>query len=234
MMSIRSFVAAGAVAMAIALTTHAGVPAPALNPDAPLPGFAGSGLGGSIWLGGNQGTILDNRAYTLANSPSGGFLAAVPDYPGSDSVVNVFDTVNRFLDQDAPSLTGFDGSAVSTSNMLVVLSGFVAIPASGLYRFGVASDDGFELLVGGSQLAAYNGDRGYGMSYGSAEFSGPGLYAIDLLYWANSVGQSGLTLVWDQGVGSDQVVPTSRLYIPSPAAGALAALAGLCAARRRR
>ncbi len=91
------------------------------------------------------------------------------------------------------------------------------------------------LTIGNRLITSFDGERGYAASTGGATFGAAGRYNLELLYWANAAGNSGLKLEWKRpGTNDFVVVPMGNLCVPTPgAAGALLA-GGLFAARRRR
>jgi hypothetical protein len=91
--------------------------------------------------------------------------------------------------------------------------------------------------MGSMLVTQFDGDRGFGLSSETATFTEPGLYPIDLLYWANDVGASGVELLWNAGTTQPlTVIPQSSLYrdVPSPGSVLLLGMAGFALVRRRR
>lgn len=203
---------------------------------AEVPSFIGDGLTGSIWTS-YAPNIAGSRAITSIGSAAVSFAARAMDYPQGADFVDSGSPLNDFLGTDAASLIGLDGATENSSGKVFTFTGFIAIRGPGTYRFTVASDDGMELLIGGQRVTAFDGDRGFDPTSGSGDFAESGLYTIDLLYWANDNGESGMAFSWLRPGDLDPaIVSSADLYtiIPTPSAAALLALGGLMAARRRR
>lgn len=230
------------VATAVASSAFAQVSIPASSSIGPVPGFAGDGLSGNVWRG-SPGSIANALAVINGGPADGSFHSTLIDYPNGASTVVTGGTFGDFLGADAGSLTGTVLASDSPYSLIFRFTGYIAISAGGRYTFGVGSDDGFTLSIGGVEVTNLNGDRGFGFSTGQADFTDAGLYPVDLVYWANGIGQSGVEFVSSIAGGPDYgnsglagIVPTGVLYtvIPTPAsAGLLMVAAGLSARRRR-
>lgn len=237
-----------AVALALSvfpLAANAGVIIPSNAVAAPVPGTPGTGLFGKIWDYA-AGDIAEARLVTQTQPASAGFNASLLDYPnGAAPVVVAPGSVGEFLSVDAGSLTGTVRGDASVFGKIFIFSGFIAIAQPGLYTFTVGSDDGFGLNIGGQSVAEFSDSRRFGFSSGDATFSAPGLYPVELFYWANAGGESGLQFestvfgglsYGNSGVAGSGLVPTPVLYtnIPAPGSASLALFGTLLLARRRR
>jgi hypothetical protein len=237
-MNAVSLTAAG-FAATLALSASAQViipPEDAVKPYIEL--FPGNGLNGSIWFG-TAASIADADGIVADGPRDGGLISSQVDYPnGPAGVVAVNQPLADFLGVDTPSAFGFDPLAVDSASKVFVFSGIIAIPASGDYLFGVASDDGMRLSIGSQVVTWFDGDRAFGLSTETASFAQAGYYRINLLYWANAGGESGVELLWNAGAGDLVVIPQASLYamdnIPSPGSIALLGVAGVALVRRRR
>jgi hypothetical protein len=217
-------------ALAIAGAPAPGLAVPASAVVGPIPGQAGTGA---------QGTIFTSQANSIAgadtiiatSTPAGSWRATNINYLDQ----SISTPLSTWFGADAPSLQSLPGST-PVSGLTMVVGGLIAIPGPGSYTFTVSSDDGMRLRIGGVTIVSFDGDRGFSGSTNVASFSAAGLYPIDLLYWANASGSSGLRLEWvrpNESVPS--VVPGSSLYlVPTPGAISVLALGGLIAGRRRR
>jgi hypothetical protein len=147
-------------------------------------------------------------------------------------------SLSQFLGVDATSIVG--ANSASLSHSVAEFTGYIDIPAAGSYTFGVGSDDGMELLIGGKTIAEYSSQRGYGVTEGTASFSQAGLYPITLWYYEYG-GKTGVSLL----DGAGNVIPQSDLYtavssgspsptIPEPALLGYGATGLLLLTRRRK
>jgi PA14 domain len=238
------FAVGAAVLAAVASLSSARPTVPASSSVGDVPGSVGNGLNGSIWSwpGGNFGTVDT----ITATDPASTFRSTLVDYPNaSDDIVNVDgSTLGAFLGSDAGTLAGSFDSSTQVGSLLFRFSGFIAIQNAGDVIFAVGSDDGARLTIGGVLITGFDGDRGFGFSSDTATFEAGGLYPVELIYWANGVGQSGVEWYSSIPGGPDSgtpftggsIVPTDVLYtvIPAPTAAAVFGLAGVLVARRRR
>jgi len=232
-MNIRNYVlalAALAVAGSVASAQVVFGPGTSL---APIPAQAGTGLDGNIWTG-DVNSIAAARTRISAGSAEGSFLATLIDYPNVGDVVPASATLGEMLGIDAATLTGLLPTAGSLSNTFV-FSGFIAISDPATYAFAVGSDDGFELRINGVLVSNFDGDRGFAFTTQDVSFSDAGLYAIELLYWANNSTESGVQFAFANPLAIVNV-PTGILYtqIPSPAAAMVLGAAMLMGSRRQR
>lgn len=75
--------------------------------------------------------------------------------------------------------------------------GFVTVPATGLWRFRLTSDDGSRLLVAGQQVVDHDGLHGATAKVGALALA-EGLHQFEL-YWFNATGDQALTVEWARG-----------------------------------
>ncbi|MBY0262632.1 MAG: hypothetical protein K2Q20_09830 [Phycisphaerales bacterium] len=228
------------LAAAAVSCAFAGIAAATVTPSTIVPPSAragavptanGTGLNAQIWRS-SASTILSSRQLIASTAPEARFISMKVNYGPAD----VWTPLNTFLGTDAPSLQTINGGSVNGSTMakslLFRFQGFIAIRNAGTFDFSVASDDGMELKIGGQTITSFDGDRGFATSTGRANFAQSGLYAIELIYWGNSQGSSGVQL------GSsfcNGIIQKADLYnIPAPTAASMLAAGGLLAARRRR
>jgi uncharacterized repeat protein (TIGR01451 family) len=105
------------------------------------------------------------------------------------------------------TIGSFLGPNVEDDNFAMLSTGYILIQTTGTWNFQVASDDGFDLQIGGQEVNYFNGGRGYQAGNNNnpgpnAVISTPGLYKYSLL--------------WFQGAGGAQC----DFYATSPAGGA--------------
>jgi hypothetical protein len=119
-----------------------------------------------------SGTALNNLTDALG-AVSGGGTSHV-DYTAP--IVNLQDTgghgnfLNDSLYKIDPDQAGVDTDTVN--NVAVVATGTVRIPTTGMYTFGVNSDDGFRLTIGGQRFEGAFGQAGTSIdANGSLQFT---------------------------------------------------------------
>jgi hypothetical protein len=109
------------------------------------------------------------------------------------SVINILDSGNdgHFGNNGAFGVVA-DGTktAGSIANLALIARTGVIIPTTGVYTFGVNSDDGFELSIDGGVVTDFANGRGAGDSFGSVYLTA-GVHDLNLLY--------------DQGTGGSEV-----------------------------
>ena len=234
--ALSTAIVALAAASALAGTTPT-VFIPAASSVGPVTGTPGTGLPGQIWLPLSTGNLAANLTYAASNTANATFLASSVDYPRDGQNSNVGDPLSSFLGNDAASVVGINPATTPSGPLLIRLAGMLAFSVTGTFTIGVGSDDGFDLRLGDTNVSRFDGDRPFTYTYASINITQPGLYPIDLFYWANNSTFSGLELVWDidDNAAFDPItVPTANLYIPAPSAAGALALVGLVATRRRR
>lgn len=219
-----------AAALALVGSAFGTVVIPASARVGPVPTTNGVGLNADIWRY-ESTSIASSRAYIATAVPDGKFMSSSVNYKDSD----VWTSLNSWLGSDSSMLTGLPGSTMVKS-LTFRFTGFIAVKQAGTYNFTVESDDGMQLLIGGQEVAKFDGARGYSGTTGGATFSQAGLYAVDLLYWANGSGNSGVRLSSNlPGNPSGAAIPKALLYkVPTPGTAAVAALGLVIAGRRRR
>jgi len=234
---MKSALTAAGVAAALALSASAQVAIPAADRAGAIPGLPGDGLNGSVWFG-TTADIAGAEAIMAGGTANGTLHSSQVDYPnGLATIVSVDQFLTDFLGVDAASVVGFDPGAENSGAKIFTFTGFISIPEARTYAFGVASDDGMRLRIGSMLVTAFDGDRGFGLSGELASFTEAGLYPIDLLYWANDSGESGVELLWgDSAIDPLTPIPQSSLHstIPSPGSLALLSVAGMAMVRRKR
>ncbi len=242
-MMFTRFAALSAIAVVLSGASFAAaqvnVPSSARAGDVPLlPGFGLAGLG---WTS-DQSTADSAEQYALVNAPDFTFQSTRINYPngpaGSFSDDN--NTVATFLGQDAATLSGSGDHPIDGTFYRFV--GFIAIAdISAPITFGVFSDDGFRLRIGGVVVTEFNDPRGPSLSTGQAIFEQAGLYPIDLIYFETAGGEAGVNLLSSLAgparldrVADINLVEPANLYVPSPGSVGLALLGVVLIARRGR
>jgi hypothetical protein len=230
-------------------------------PSAPLPATAGNGLVGSYYRptgGFEAGSIANANAYIAGHGADATLISTGIDYPagsgyGSGNTASDGTSVSTYLGSDATSLTALPGSpsgettaqvlANALNGTMYVFTGYLAVTAAEantVQTFYLGSDDGSALSIDGQQVVANDGDHGFDFTSGgnTVEFTQPGLYAIQVLYYEDG-GVAGVefgsTLAGAGTFGAEltaanfyQTAPTSAAT-PEPGGIGLMAMIGAIA-----
>ncbi|HRI44472.1 MAG TPA: PEP-CTERM sorting domain-containing protein [Fimbriimonadaceae bacterium] len=219
-----------------------------------VPGGDGTGLCGDYWAIGGFGTNVDAYAYANGNAPDGVFVSTLVDYAnGVPDTSPGAATVLEHLGIDGPSLTpGSVGSNLVASSLwrfrggLAVRAEYDVDPVTPGIQvfFSLGSQDGSGFFIDDIEVINNEGSHPYAYVDQRVSFELPGLYPVDLIYYANG-GETGIEWYSTIPGGPDYgapapgmgIVPTENLYdctVPEP--GTLLLLsAGVAAivARRR-
>ena len=146
---------------------------------------------------------LDYKYYEASN------YDVVPDF----SVVTPIKTGN---------INGFDISIANrTEQFAINFSGYINVPADGLYTFYTSSDDGSNLYIDGVKVVNNDGPHGQQENSGTIGLQA-GLHKISVGYF-NATGYEGLQVSYSGSGVSKQTIPSSALYRVSSSSGNLLA-----------
>jgi hypothetical protein len=210
----------------------------------PCPTTPGEGLNGKGWFYNTSDTIWADMYAHMTEPADFMYMSRLVNTNGSTGYVNNSESnVQGLLGSSSMMIMPDSAGTHAIDGVILRYTGYICISQPTTLTFGVLSDDGFQLDIGGIRVAEFVGQRGPGVTTGEATFSMAGLYAIDLLYFANNQGTSGVNLLWNgggnagtvNGAGDLTLVPTEVLFkVPAPGAAALVGMGGLLASRRRR
>lgn len=122
---------------------------------------------------------------------------------------------NQILSTGTVSTINFDwgGGYVLDSGrwdgVAVRFTGYLRVPTSGVYNFGVTSDDGNNLYINNTQVTACWCDQGPTFNGGSISLTAGEVVPIDLWYYEN--GGGAMVQLWWFDNGSWQIIPSSML-----------------------
>jgi hypothetical protein len=114
-----------------------------------------------------------------------------------------------------PSTSGQVALSGRNDNVGIVFAGYINIPATDLYRFHIASDDGSRVYLGETLIIDHDGL--HGMTERSSALIGlkPGRHALRVEYFEAGV-DAGVILSLSSGTISKAAVPASMLFSTLP------------------
>jgi hypothetical protein len=211
-----------------------------------VPAFDGTGLCGTYWGIGGFATNLEAYAFANDNPAEATFVSTLVDYAnGVPDTSPGTATVLDHLGIDGPSLTPGSVGSNLVATSLWRFRGGIAIrteydvdpvtPGIQVF-FSLGSQDGSGFFIDDIEVIDNGGTHAYEYADQRVAFELPGLYPVDLIYYANG-GETGIewysTIPGGPDYGAPRpgmgVVPTANLYdctVPEPGTVALVA-AGL-------
>ena len=200
-----------------------------------IPGVAGTGLSAAFYKFSSAIGSLSQADSLVAGSsgPAVTWTATNICYPSCLGSANDGNSVASWIASGSSNVVG--SSTLGTD--VVRFNGYIAIATAGNYTFGLFSDDGSVLTIGGTTIYNNDGLHGVAGTTTAVTFQGAGLYSFYLDFFENG-GGTGVTV---QENGS--TLTTASLYsslssspIPEPPAFALMAMgigfAGIVRGRR--
>lgn len=141
----------------------------------------------------------------------------IGSYFGRFDNTNTFSTTNQLIMKRIDPYLNFDwGTEAPMPNgpdgFLVRWSGYVTVPATGTYNFGVKSDDGAKITIGSNNTVVYNEwtDRGATESYGTGYGMTENVPVPITIEYYDAGGAASLQLKV-QGAVAQQIVPSEWL-----------------------
>lgn len=185
--------------------------------DLPLPASAGAGLTGQLWTNvpSDTDTLAQARSIVAGGFATANFLATTVDYPtGPTSTASTSATYATVLDAtaqatlDNPSILSDD-----VLNTVMRFSGFFGVQTAGeVWDFSILSDDGSDVVIQGTQILDNDGIHGFSGPIIDVEFSEPGLYAMDILFFESQPVAWGLEFRGGLNGAAPTTALTDRLY----------------------
>lgn len=187
------------------------------TPTLPLPAVSGNGLTGQLWTNVNPNTDTLAQAQTIiaGGFATANFLATAVDYPsGPTGATWVGATYASVL--DATAIATLDNPAVlpdDVLNTVMRFAGFFGVFAlNEVWGFHIPSDDGSAVDIQGTRVLINDGIHGFGGPATTVEFTTPGLYALDILFFESQSSEWGLEFRGGLGGASPTTAITPRLY----------------------
>jgi hypothetical protein len=171
-----------------------------------LPSDVGSGLDGSYYAFTSTPGNLANTQLLISQmaAPSATFTATTVCFPSCGNSIGDGASLTDYLGGNAVNVSA--NNIVGLSDHAVVLNGYIAIATAGTYQFGLTSDDGSQLQIGGTTVINNDGDHGFGGSAANVQFIDAGLYAFNVLAFEDG-GSTGVTVLQN-----NSALATSQLY----------------------
>ena len=187
------------------------------TPTLALPATSGNGLTGQLWtnVDPNTDTLAQAQAIIAGGYATANFLATTIDYPvGPAGSTSVFSTYGAVLDATAQAT--LDNTAVlpdDVLNTVMRFAGFFGVQsANEVWTFTLPSDDGSALDIQGTRVLNNDGIHAFSGPTRTVEFTMPGLYAMNVLFFESQPSDWGLELRGGLNGATPTTAISSRLY----------------------
>lgn len=187
------------------------------TPSQALPASLGNGLTGQLWTNVNPNTDTLAQAQTIISGgfATANFRATTIDYPvGPAGSTSVFATYGAVLDTTAQAT--LDNTSVLTDDVLNTVmrfAGFFGVQNAGeVWTFALPSDDGSAVDIQGTRVLNNDGIHAFSGPSTTVEFTTPGLYAINVLFFESQASEWGLEFRGGLNGATPSTALTDRLY----------------------
>ena len=187
------------------------------TPDQALPTSLGNGLTGQLWtkVAASTDTLAQAQTIIGGGFATANFRATTIDYPvGAAGSTSVYATYGAVLDSTAQAT--LDNTSVLTDevlNTVMRFAGFFGVQSAGeVWSFDLPSDDGSAVDIQGNRVLNNDGIHAFGGPSTTVEFSAPGLYAINVLFFESQPSDWGLEFRGGLGGAATTTALTDRLY----------------------
>ena len=187
------------------------------TPSQALPASLGNGLTGQLWtnVAATTDTLAQAQTIISGGFATANFRATTIDYPvGAASSTSVSATYGAVLDPTAQAT--LDNTSVLTDDVLNTVmrfAGFFGVQNAGeVWTFHIPSDDGSAVDIQGTRVLNNDGIHGFAGPSTTVEFTTPGLYAINVLFFESQPSEWGLEFRGGLNGAATTTALTDRLY----------------------
>jgi len=187
------------------------------TPTKPLPAVSGSGLTGQLWtnVNPNTDTLAQAQAIISGGFATANFLSSTVDYP-SGPAGSTWTSATYAQVLDATATATLDNPAVlpdDVLNTVMRFAGFFGVQnPNEVWTFHIPSADARAVDIQGTRILNNDGIHGFGGPSTTVEFTTPGLYAVDVLFFESQPTQWGLELRGGLGGATPSTAIGERLY----------------------
>lgn len=207
--------AAGCAAMVACAGTSAAV-FTFTTPTHAYPGVPGNGLTGQLWtnVAPNTDSLAQAQAIINGGFATANFLSTTVDYPAGPAGSTVTSATYANV-LDAAAQATLDNPAVlpdDVLNTVMRFAGFFGVQSPGVWTFHIPSDDGSAVDIQGTRILSNDGIHAFGGPSTTVEFTTPGLYALDIIFFESQESHWGLEFRGGLDGESPSTAIGDRLY----------------------
>lgn len=187
------------------------------TPTHALPAVSGNGLTGQLWTNVNPNTDTLSQAQAIISGgfATANFRATTIDFP-SGPAGTTFTSATYSSVLDAVAQSTLDNASVlpdDVLNTVMRFAGFFGVQNAGeVWTFRLPSDDGSAVDIQGTRILDNDGIHSFGGPTTTVEFTAPGLYAINVLFFESQATEWGLEFQGGLNGANPTTALTPRLY----------------------